>query len=1127
MKAKKLFAVMLALVATAVLPMAAASMKAGMKAPGTVYENTEASVVWNFNTTTPTSADAVTPEGAFSLATADLGDLTVTGTGTGQAKTPEGQTVTFVKLNPAGTSKAVSWNVKPAAGLRFTPTRITAYIQRFATDAENGVSFSASVEGSASVSLGNFTAPRYNKSQADDKFGSNANYTNFVDITLTTEQRTQLTTSGIFSLSATVGVGAGKEGGFSDVRIYGLLNGTEIEVAKYALSVEAEPAGSAKLTLNPNAATYEAGSEVTVTAERNFGYRFVNWTDQAGEVVSTEAQFKYTVNAATSLKANLEKINTYELAIAVEAPANDYQVQLNPAPVMVDGKKMYEEGTTVTLTTMPNRIMSFAGWSNGETKGEISLTMTSDTALTATFAASDYIVGWDFWQSGGSARKADFISEDNDAAQLVLRDEAGAVSGWLDKSQVAGGGYEGRPAAVNWRTGSANGDVGHYYWQTMVNAKAFTHLRVYSEMLYNFNAYQKQLVQFSLDGSQWTTVGTIYMEGTKKWTAGDFALPDTANNQPKVYIRWISDKTSQVDGAASANDGIAITNIFITGEAMLVNDGVAPQLVRSLPASAAVNVPANGSVVLTFDEKVKVADGTQASLVSAEGEVMNLTPVVSANTISFEYHGLAYATDYRFSLAGDKVADLTDNFLADEIAISFKTRSKSQVSKQLYDFVVPDDGSLQEAFAAASRRSNTTQRFRIFVKRGNYVLPASATVTREGTDGKQYPDATTVLNTPNVSIIGEDRDATVIVNSVPGKDSYVSTQYGMQNPLEGIGRGDVLQLTGRALNTYFQDITLRSGMEDATGRNIVLNDQSNKTVLKNVCLWAYQDTYVSNNEAARFYFEGGVLRGRTDFLCGKGDVFYNAVTLQTCASGYITAPSQPRKYGYVFRDCLIKADKAGVDGTFTLGRPWGSGTPTCLFIDTRMEVQPSAEGWSEMSGGWPARFAEYNSTTARGSVVDLSARKRSFGEGHANNPLLTADEAAALTLTAVMGGSDGWDPTALTEQASAPTGVVKDSDTLRWDDSPYVLCWAVCLDGTVVGFTTEPRYTITAAGTWSVRAANEMGGLGEASQGLSTGLEPIRSERTKENVIYNLQGRRVKEAQKGLYIINGEKILYK
>ena len=55
-----------------------------------------------------------------------------------------------------------------------------------------------------------------------------------------------------------------------------------------------------------------------------------------------------------------------------------------------------------------------------------------------------------------------------------------------------------------------------------------------------------------------------------------------------------------------------------------------------------------------------------------------------------------------------------------------------------------------------------------------------------------------------------------------------------------------------------------------------------------------------------------------------------------------------------------------------------------------MIVQPSAVGWNEMSNGWPKRFAEYNSTTASGTVIDLSNRKRTFGEGHANNPILTA-----------------------------------------------------------------------------------------------------------------------------------------
>ncbi len=98
-----------------------------------------------------------------------------------------------------------------------------------------------------------------------------------------------------------------------------------------------------------------------------------------------------------------------------------------------------------------------------------------------------------------------------------------------------------------------------------------------------------------------------------------------------------------------------------------------------------------------------------------------------------------------------------------------------------------------------------------------------------------------------------------------------------------------------------------SSMGDGKGRDIVLNDQSNKTICKNVNLWAYQDTYVSNNQKGQFYFEGGILRGNTDYLCGKGDVYYNNVDLLMCGNGgYLAVPSQPTKYGYIFKDCTIK-----------------------------------------------------------------------------------------------------------------------------------------------------------------------------------------------------------------------------
>ena len=177
-----------------------------------------------------------------------------------------------------------------------------------------------------------------------------------------------------------------------------------------------------------------------------------------------------------------------------------------------------------------------------------------------------------------------------------------------------------------------------------------------------------------------------------------------------------------------------------------------------------------------------------------------------------------------------------------------------------------------------------------------------------------------------------------------------------------------------------------------------------------------------------------------------------------------------------------------------------------------------------MSGGYPARFAEYNSVTANGTVIDLSGRKKVFGDNHANNPVLTADEAAFYTIPNVMGGTDDWDPTALTEQASAPENVKLNGKNLTWDDNNYALLWAVTKNDSVVAFTTTPAYEVTdTKATWAVRAANEMGGLGEATTALviTDGINTINGNTGKpvRTEIYSIDGKRLNAPAKGINII--------
>ncbi len=1098
------------------------------------YQNEEASVSWPFNDDNYATQYTKSPENGFSLVSVNTGDLKYSLKTSQTTKDKDGNKMVMAGFSPVGSTKAVEWTVKPSKGLTFTPTSISTYVNRFGTDAENGVTVTAKLSDGTSVDLGNFTALRENKTTETDKFSKNENLTNHIVIQLTAEQQAQLTSAEGFTLSCTVGVGSAKQQGFADVHINGLLNGTVQQVEQYTLSAAVSTVGAGTVKVSPAGTVFDAETSITVTATKNFGYKFVNWTDANNQVVSTDEAYTFSISTNTALKANFEKINTYALNYKVEDGAKDYMISASPVPTVVEGKNMYEEGTEVTLTASSNDILTFTNWNDGETGAERKINMNADQSFTAAYSAKDFIAGWDFYKSAREGRTADFAAEDNDVDQLILRDADGNTYAWLDKSYSAGG-YEGKNAAVNW-TSKKTKALGETYWQTKVNATAFTDIKVKSSMLYNYNAYETYNVEYSLNGTDWTKVGAIKMPGTKAWTDGEFTLPADANNKAEVYIRWIADKTSSIKGATGDNDGIAITNIYITGTAQLVNDGKAPVLVSTIPAEGATNASANGKIVLTFDEKVKLTDHAAATLGTAKIE-----GTVSGKTITFAYKGFNYATAYTFKLAAGSVADLTDNATNQAIVLNFTTKTKPAVTKALYDFIVPTDGDFKAALAAAAKRTDTSKRFRIFIKQGDYKIPADENSKVTGGDGKSYANPTIYMNTPNVSIIGEGMDNTSLTNTIPDAEYKNANQKNPANVLEGIGKGDVLCLQKEATGTYFQDLKMYSSMGDAKGRDIVLNDQSNKTICKNVNLWAYQDTYVSNNQNGKFYFEDGILRGRTDYLCGKGDVYYNNVELWICEKGgYLAVPSQPKKYGYIFKDCTIKdaTEAKDLNGNYTLGRPWGKETPIALYIDTKMEAIPSAAGWDEMSGGYPKRFAEYNSTTSTGSTVDLKDRKKVYdaydsknGDNYVNrrnetaeDPILTAEEAATYTIETVMGQDDDWDPTAATEQASAPTNVKLNGTALAWDNNAYALLWAVCKNGKVVDFTITPSYIVDdASATWSVRAANEMGGLSEATVvGQGTGIRNIASATDAaviKTVIYAADGTQLSNLQKGINII--------
>ena len=1061
---------------------------------GTTYTDEEVTITWPMTDTSNPGAYTTNLQAAFSTIAFDYGEATITGTSNITNENAE-KVTTGIKFKPANSaSDLLKWNVKPAAGLTFTPTKLSGYVNRCGTDAENGITISVKVEGATEATvLGTWTALRSGKtnkttgtSATNQEYDSIAIYK--YEIELTEAQQAALTSAAGFYLTSTIGVNNTKEGAFGEVTIEGTVSGTVADVNTYTLSVAANEAAAGSVTKYPVSDEYDEGTEVTLTATKNFGYNFVNWTDADGNEVSTEAKFKYTVAADAELTANFEQINTYELKIAVDG-TNSYMVKINPAPTVVDGKYMYEDGATVELTAdQYDGLVTFTNWSDGTTNSTKTVSMTEDVEVTANYAETDIIAGWDFYNSGNNGRVADFHSADNESAALTLVETGTTVtSGWLDKSTMAGGGYESfSGAALVWKTGSQDGDVGYWHWQTKVNAEAFQNINVQFQMMYNYNAYQRYNAEYSLDGETWKNFGSIIMTGAKSAATFSQSLPAECNNKANLWIRMVADKTSSVAGAASKNDGNTLAMFFITGTEQLQDDGVAPVVVSTVPTEGATGASATGKIVLTFDEKVKVADGATASL-----NGVALTPSVSGKTVTFEYKGLEYSTNYTFTLAGNTVADLTDNYINQPVTINFTTMTRPVVCKQLYDAVVSNVDELLAAITAAQSRSDKNTRYRVFVKNGEYTIPLYS--TQKTCNDYDVPECITFINTQNLSLVGESRDGVIITNGIPA-DATFEGKYGLTSKYDGIGNSDVFQISGS--DYYFQDLTIETGMQDATGRDLAVHDKATRTIYKNTALRGYQDTWTSNNGNGIFYFEGGYLRGRTDYMCGKGDAYFNGVELRQIAGGYAAVPSTPKSIGWVYKDCVINGEASVINaatqetataesanGNYTLGRPWGSGTPVAVFIDTKMNITPSAIGWSEMGDGWPYRFAEYNSQTATGNTVDLSSRKTIFANTHENNPVLTAEEAAYYADMSNMFGE--WEPTLLTEQAPVVQNVAVSGNTLTWDDNDYALLYAVVKDGAVIDFTTDNEYQLTEEGVYSVRAANEMGGLNEASESVT------------------------------------------
>lgn len=1026
------------------------------------------------------TAAEVKTAGLFSVAEFDYGKLIVSqqrAAGTSQ------QTLYKPSNNNAAAANdddVLTFTIKPKKGLTFAPKSFSFESSKWGT---GGGKFDV-----VAITGGNETTLATGINPARNNEFSELSY----DLSSLT-----VGNDGLVLKIKIYGLASNKEYGFGNVVVTGDVTGTPEAVPTYTMSVKLGMEGAGSVSCNPAGAEFDEGTQLTVTATENFGYHFTGWTDAENNAISTDNPYSFEIKANTALIAQYTKKNVYALNLKLEGGANANLVQFTPEGNVVEGVHYYEEGTDVKLTAQNNRILTFTNWEDNTTTMERDVKMDGEKNFTATFSAVDYIVGWDLYQDNPkSNRAADYAADSENAGMLSLRNAAGETTSWLANG-VATGKVQGRYGIRVWRPIADN-----WYFEISFSSKGYQNLKLSAAVGDDYNAYSIINAEYSTDGTTFTKFGT-YELPNRGWTDGEFDLPAEANDQQRVYIRFMPDYTSPKVGVESTNDGTMLTDVFVLAEATGAAD-VVPVLVSSNPAQNATGVSASGSVILTFDNKLKAGNGA-ATLAGEE-----IAPVVSGKTAIFKYSGLKYATQYTFSMPEGVLTSRGGKPVA-ATEITFTTMERTQPEARLYDAVVAKDGSgdyttLQAAIDAAPE--GRAKPWLIFVKNGQY---------------KEHIDIP--AKKPYLHIIGQDRDQAVILDDkLCGGENAVHVSVGAT-------------VVVNASNIFFENITLENsyGHEKQAGpQALALNTVGDRIALNNVALLSYQDTWITTStQKNRHYIKNSLIEGAVDFIYNGGDVYLDGDTIEINrpSGGYIVAPwhTAETQWGYVFQNNIIRAHK-GVDVTDVwLGRPW-HGTPKTVFINTQTFVNIPAKGWYNTMGGLPELWAEYNTVDANGNPVDLSQRESYYYymdgdtkvEKFGVKNTLTAEEAAQYTLKNVMSGNDGWQPDLLCEACDAPV-VKADGSKLAWEAVPYAICYVVTKNGEVAGFTTETSFDgYTAADTWQVQAVNEFGGLSQkATANVTTAIDSIgRHEVTADvEAIYTLDGRTVGQMQHGLNIV--------
>ena len=195
-----------------------------------------------------------------------------------------------------------------------------------------------------------------------------------------------------------------------------------LEPATYTIGLSSSPGVGGTAS---GGGDYLEGSVVTMVADANEGYAFVNWTEEGSEV-SVESEYSFTVASDRNLIANF--VEQYTLTIQITGTGS---VDVNETAY--SGVITVNSGTTVNLEALAGDEYHFTGWTGDlvSVNEMESVIMDGDKVITAGFAINEYTLTIHYAGTGS-------VKVDGNTYSDVINVNSGTA---LDLEAVAGDGF--------------------------------------------------------------------------------------------------------------------------------------------------------------------------------------------------------------------------------------------------------------------------------------------------------------------------------------------------------------------------------------------------------------------------------------------------------------------------------------------------------------------------------------------------------------------------------------------------------------------------------------------------------------------------------------------------------------